>query len=59
MKVWLKQRHGVLDTWRPGVAAFEGSARVAVFCPDTDNVLIDCSRAFYDAQVAQGRIIPR
>lgn len=55
MKVWLKQLHGV----RAGVAAFEGATRVVIFCPDTDNVLIDCSRAFYNAQVAQGRIIPR
>ena len=59
MKVWLRQRHSKLvDSFRYGEASF-GADRVVVICPDTENVLIDCSKAFFESEVAKGRIITK
>lgn len=59
MKVWLKQHHNrLIDSYRYGRALFQRErGRVVVVCPDSDNMLINCSRAFFDAEVERGRIV--
>lgn len=59
MKVWLKQKHNELfDSFRFGQALrAKKEGRMIVFCPETDNVLMDCSVAFFTSQVEKGNII--
>lgn len=57
MNVWIKQRHNKLfDSYRIGRALREGD-RVIVLCPESDNELINCSQAFFDAEIAKGRLV--
>jgi hypothetical protein len=57
MRVWIRQHHNsLIDSFRYGERMNEG-ARIVVICPDTDNVLIDCSRAFYEAECRKRRIL--
>ena len=57
-KVWLINKHsGPLDTsWRVGNMEIEMD-RVVVRCPDSGNVLINCTKKFFDVEVSKGRII--
>lgn len=59
MKVWLRQKHNQhFDSFRYAEALFaREKKRVVVICPDTENVLINCSRPFFDKEVENGRII--
>lgn len=58
-QVWLKQRHNqYLDSWRYGRALKEEN-RVVIVCPDTENVLVDCSVSFFESEVKKGRIIEK
>lgn len=57
MKVFLKQRMGVLDTWRFAEACFNAERAVVFDTYDEDHLLIDCSKKFFDAEVAKGRIL--
>ena len=59
MKVWLKQKHNELfDSFRFGWAlSAKKEGRMVVFCPETDNVLLDCSNSFFTSQVEKGNII--
>lgn len=59
MKVWLKQHHNsLIDSYRYGDMMLDkANDRVIIICPDTDNVLVNCSKSFYDAEVLAGRIV--
>lgn len=59
MKVWIKQHHNVLiHSYRYGEMMLDkANDRVIIICPDTDNILIDCSRKFYESEVNAGRIV--
>lgn len=57
MKGWLKQkRHKLIDSWRYCEVLHKGD-RVICVCPDTGNELINCSKAFFDSELEQRRII--
>lgn len=57
MKCWIKQKHNqLIDSFRYGVILKEND-RVVILCPDTDNELVNCSKSFFEREVAQGRII--
>ena len=57
MRVWIRQHHNTMtDSFRYGERMNEG-ARVVVMCPDTDNVLIECSRSFYESECRKRRIL--
>lgn len=57
IKVWLRQKHNkLLDSYRFGNAEISRE-RVQVRCPESQNLLVDCSRKFFDSEVAKERIV--
>lgn len=57
---YLRQDHNKLiqHSFRVIWIFHEGN-RVKCICPDTGNVLVDCSKAFFDSEVAKGRILTK
>lgn len=57
MNAWIRQKHNqYIDSWRIARIIY-GKERVTLICPDTDNVLVDCSKEFLVKEIDQGRII--
>lgn len=57
MRVWIRQKHNsLLDSFRVGFLRVEGK-RMIIRCPDTMNVLINCTKPFLDKEIEKKRII--